>query len=52
MVDLVGEFYQSFKEEIKPILSKLFWKIENKETLVNSFYEASIIFHQNQKMTL
>lgn len=47
-----GEFYQLFKEEIMPILSKLFSKVENKGTLVNSFCEASITFNQNQKMML
>ena len=44
-----GEFYLTFEEEIVPILLKLFLKIEGKETLPNSFYQASITLIQNQR---
>ena len=38
-----GEFYKAFKEELSPLLHRLFEKIQTDGRLPNSFYEASII---------
>ena len=37
-----GEFYQTFREELTPILLRLFQTIAEDKTLPNSFYEATI----------
>ena len=37
-----AEFYQKFREELTPILLKLFQKLSGESKLPNSFYEATI----------
>ena len=42
-----GEFYQTFREELKPILHKIFQKIAKGGKLPNSLYKATITLVPN-----
>ena len=47
--NFTDEFYQTFKE-LMPIFLKIFQKFEEKETLPNSSYNASIILKPDEKL--
>ena len=42
-----AEFYQKFREELTPVLLKLFQKTAEEGKFPNSFYEATITIQQN-----
>ena len=44
-----GEFHETFREELMPILLKLFQIIPDEGTLPNSFYEATITLITNPR---
>jgi hypothetical protein len=48
---LRAEFYQTVREDLIPVLHKLFHEIEAEGTLLNSFYEATIILYLNHRKT-
>ena len=47
--DFTDEVHQSYKEELIPVLLKLFQKTEVEGTFPKTFYEATITLNQDQK---
>ena len=47
--NFTGEFYKAFRDELMPIL-RLFQKIAEEGTLLNSFYETTITLISKPKM--
>ena len=46
-LDSFTEFYKAFKEELTPILHRLFQKFQGERSLPNSFYQARIVLIPN-----
>ena len=46
--NFTGKFYHTFKDELIPVLLKLFQKTEEEGTFLNSFFKASITLTPRQ----